>query len=172
MPAKEPKAATTRRQLRTIRQVLGRLQTKCKERYDAEEETNFFSIVVDEGDPLAEAHLVHYPGLVAIYGVFAIKPAKRHRAELLAFANAFNAALHQGTAVVRSDGRLVYRAAVSYRKVKDLDPGYVAGLIADLFSVIDLIDLPLILVAKGKTARAAIKATWDGSEEARFALPS
>ncbi|GMV18511.1 MAG: hypothetical protein AMXMBFR56_67350 [Polyangiaceae bacterium] len=168
MPAKGPKAASTRRQLATVRNVLGRLGLKFEEKYDPEAETNYFAVDLRGPDVLAEVHLVHEPGLVALYGVFGVKAPRTRRAELLAFANLFNAAFHQGTLTVRKDGRLVYRAACSYRKVKDLDQGYVASLFADMLDVVDLIDLPLILVAKGKTAAAAIKATWTGYTEQPF----
>jgi hypothetical protein len=50
----------------------------------------------------------------------------------------------------------VYRVSVDYSRVKNLEGGYVAGLVADVIDKLPVLDLPLILIAKGATADAAI----------------
>jgi hypothetical protein len=167
MLAKEPRLASTRRQLRTIRKVLKRLAIAYRERYDAADDKSFFVLARGGDDGLESAHLVHGPGLLDIYGRFGIRAPKR-QTELLRFANIFNGVNRQGCLFATPDAAVVYRDSVCYSRVKDLEPGYVAGLIAGLIDMIPVIDLPLIQIAKGKTADAAVKEIWVSATPAPF----
>jgi hypothetical protein len=165
---KEPALASTRRQLRTIRKVLKKLKIDHRERYDAKDDTSFFQISQGGDDRLESAHLVHGPGLLDVYGRFGVRAPNRE-SELLRFANIFNALNRQGCLFSEAGGTIVYRDSVCYSRVKDLEPGYVAGLIAGLIDMIKTIDLPLIEIANGKTAAAALDKLWASTAPARYA---
>ncbi|HXU04812.1 MAG TPA: hypothetical protein VN903_27805 [Polyangia bacterium] len=164
---KEPPLASTRRQLRTIRKVLKQLKLEHRERYDAKDDISFFEISRATDDGLESAHLVHGPGLLAVYARFGVRAPKRE-SELLRFANIFNALNRQGCLFAEGDGTIVYRDSVCYSRVKDLEPGYVAGLIEGLIDIIKVVDLPLILIAKGKSAAEAVNELWVSATPARY----
>jgi hypothetical protein len=162
----QPKEASTRRQLATIRKVLDEIQLTYEERYDAKAGTSSFDI---DADPkLDSVKMIHSPGLLALYGVFGVKPKEARLRQVEHFATLFNRVNESGCVFVRENGQVAYRASVNYSRVKDLEAGYVAGLVGDLMDAMDAIDLPLILIAKGKSAQAAVEQVWTRTKERRL----
>lgn len=168
MPAaKEPKHASTRKQLRTIRKVLDKLKIEYRERYDQEDDYSFFDIGARNAGRVESCHLVHGPGLLSLHGRFGVR-APAQVARLTQFANIFNRVNRQGCLLVEEQGVIVYRDSVCYSRVKDLEPGYVAGLVAGFIDMIEVIDVPLISIAKGKSAEAAVNDVWVSAAPARY----
>lgn len=159
----QPKEASTRRQLVTIRKFLKRVKISFKERYAPKEDTSYFTL---EGPSELESFsLVHQPGCLTMYSVFGVKAPKKQHGELEHFATVFNRAVHDGTLVVMENGSLVHRLSVCYRKVENLGEKYIASMLATMIESMEIIDLPLIQIAKGLTAKAAIASTWDKVEQ-------
>jgi hypothetical protein len=168
MPRKlaQPKEAATRRQLATIRKVLDQIELTYEEHYDAKAGTSSFDI---DADPrLDSVKMIHSPGLLALYGVFGVQPKEARLRQVEHFATIFNRVNDSGCVFVRENGQVAYRASVNYRMVENLEAGYVAGLVGDLMDVMDAIDLPLILIAQGKSAQAAVEQVWTRTNEHRL----
>lgn len=168
MAVKEPKEASTRRQLRTIRRFLRKLKLSFRERYLAKTDESYFTIRSDSADVVTSMHLVHQPGLLTIYAVFGVKAGVKRMRELLQLARIFNECHRDGCLLVEADGSVVYRGSIDYRSVKDLDEKYIASLLQTVFDVMDTIDVPLILITKGKTAAAALDEVWQSTKPAKF----
>lgn len=152
-----PKEASTRRQLETIRKALRALKLGFEEAWDATTQVSFFTI--DTGvSELETLCLQHEPGVLVALAEFGVHPAEARRREVERLAARLNASWYHGCALVLRGRpvRIVYRASVDYSRVKNLEAGYVAGLVANVIDAIPVVDLPLILVAKGKSADEAI----------------
>jgi hypothetical protein len=170
--AKQPVGPTdpgTRRQLETIRTVFGKLDFEYEEHYDGKSDTSFFHIDTGVGE-LEDVRVLHQPGLLSVHARFGVLPKAEHRRELERFAARLNACLLHGCIVVTAEPRLQYRTSVSYAHVADLEEGYVAGLVSDVIDMIETIDLPLILIAQGNPADAAIEKVLE-LEEATILPP-
>lgn len=171
--AKQPAGPTdpvTRRQLETIRNVFAKLDFDYEECFDGKSETSFFHIDTGVGE-LEDVRVLHQPGLLSVHARFGVRPKEEHRRELERFAARLNACLLHGCVVVTSEPRLQYRTSVSYAHVADLEEGYVAGLVSDVIDMIETIDLPLILIAQGNPADAAIEKVLE-LEEATILPPA
>ena len=165
-----PSDATTRRQLETIRSVFGKLDFDYEEHYDAKSDTSFFHIDTGVGE-LEDVRVLHQPGLLSVHARFGVRPQEEHRRELERFAARLNACLLHGCVVVTGEPRLQYRTSVSYAHVAELEEGYVAGLVSDVIDMIETLDLPLILIAQGNPADAAIEKVLE-LEEATILPPT
>lgn len=155
-PVKGPKEPLTQRQLATIRDVFSGLELSFTEDYDAHTGTSYFTIDTGVGE-LEDIRVVHIPGVLTLYARFGVRPKEEHRRELERFASQMNAGMHHGCVVLHgSPPQVSFRASVDYASVTDLDRGYVGRLVGDAVSMIQAIDLPLILIAQGKPADAAI----------------
>lgn len=171
--AKQPAGPTdpvTRRQLETIRNVFAKLDFDYEEHFDGKSETSFFHIDTGVGE-LEDVRVLHQPGLLSVHARFGVRPKEEHRRELERFAARLNACLLHGCVVVTSEPCLQYRTSVSYAHVTDLEEGYVAGLVSDVIDMIETIDLPLILIAQGNPADAAIEKVLE-LEEATILPPA
>jgi hypothetical protein len=145
-------------QLRTIRKVFSDLRFVFTERDDPETKTTFFTIDTDgETDAI---YVVHEPGLLTLYASFAVRPEKKQRKELERFASRLNAGIHDGCVVIRENA-ILYRVSINYRMVKNLHSEYIASAIDRLTDMIEPIDVPLILIAKGSSADEAIEKVLD-----------
>jgi hypothetical protein len=164
-----PTNPATRRQLETIRAVFTKLAFDYEEHHDAPSETSFFHIDTGVGE-LEDVRVVHQPGVVSVLARFGVLPKAEHRRELERFAARLNAYLLHGCVVVTAEPRLCYRVSVSHAHVGELDEGYVAGLIGDVIDMVETIDLPLILIAQGNPADAAIEKVLE-LEEATILPP-
>ncbi len=143
------------KQLDTVRGVLRALGLRAEETSDASTQTTFFAI--DTGvSELDGIQLLHRPGLVAAYALFGVRPPAARMKEVEKLTLLWNAATHTSTLIVRETGQVALRASVDYSRVKDLEGGYVAGLVSELVELVPAVDMPLILIAKGKTAKAAV----------------
>lgn len=160
----------TRRQLETIRNVFAKLDFDYEEHFDGKSETSFFHIDTGVGE-LEDVRVLHQPGLLSVHARFGVRPKEEHRRELERFAARVNACLLHGCVVVTREPRLQYRTSVSYAHVADLEDGYVAGLVSDVIDMIETIDLPLILIAQGNPADAAIEKVLE-LEEATILPPA
>jgi hypothetical protein len=171
--AKQPVGPTdpaTRRQLETIRNVFARLELDYEEQFDPKSDTSFFHIDTGVGE-LEDVRVVHQPGLLSVHARFGVLPKAEHRRELERFAARLNACLLHGCVVVTAEPRLQFRTSVSYAHVTDLEEGHVAGLVSDVIDMIETIDLPLILIAQGNPADAAIEKVLE-LEEATVVPPA
>lgn len=171
--AKQPVGPTdpvTRRQLETIRNVFAKLDFEYEEHFDGKSDTSFFHIDTGVGE-LEDVRVLHQPGLLSVHARFGVLPKEEHRRELERFAARLNACLLHGCVVVTSEPRLCYRTSVSYAHVADLEEGYVAGLVSDVIDMIETIDLPLILIAQGNPADAAVEKVLE-LEEATILPPA
>jgi hypothetical protein len=170
-PTRPPKPPTgpadpiTRRQLETIRSVFTKLDFDFEEHFDPKSDTSFFHIDTGVGE-LEDVRVLHQPGLLSVHARFGVLPKQEHRRELERFAARLNACLLHGCVVVTAEPRLHYRTSVSYAHVADLEEGYVAGLVGDVIDMIETIDLPLILIAQGNPADAAIEKVLELEEAA------
>lgn len=169
-PAVGPAEPATRRQLETIRDVFTKLEFDYEEHYDAKSDTSFFHIDTGVGE-LEDVRVVHQPGLLSVHARFGVRPKPEHRRELERFAARLNAGLVHGCVVVTDEPRLHYRTSMSYALVTDLEEGYVAGLVGDVVDMVETIDLPLILIAQGNPADAAIEKVLE-LEEATILPPT
>jgi hypothetical protein len=169
-PPVGPADPTTRRQLDTIRNVFDKLDFEYEESYDAKSDTSFFHVDTGVGE-LEDVRIVHQPGLLSVHARFGVLPKPEHRRELERFAARLNACLLHGCVVVTAEPRIQFRTSVSYTHVTDLEDGYVAGLIGDVIDMIETIDLPLILIAQGNPADAAIEKVLE-LEEASVLPPA
>jgi len=165
-----PTNPVTRRQLDTIRSVFADLDFDDQEHFDARSDTSFFHIDTGVGE-LEDVRVVHRPGLLSVHARFGVAPKEAHRRELEHFAARLNACLLHGCVVVSDEPRLRYRTSLNDARVADLEKGYVAGLIADVLGMIEAVDLPLILIAKGESADAAIEKVLE-VEEAMILPPA
>jgi hypothetical protein len=165
-----PTDATTRRQLETIRSVFDKLDFEYEEHYDAKSDTSFFHIDTGVGE-LEDVRVLHQPGLLSVHARFGVRPRPEHCHELERFAARVNACLLHGCVVITGEPRLQYRTSVSYAHVAELEEGYVAGLVSDVIDMIETIDLPLILIAQGNPADAAIEKVLE-LEEATLLPPA
>jgi len=165
-----PVEPATRRQLETIRSVFDKLQFDYEEHYDPKSDTSFFTIDTGVGE-LEDVRVLHQPGLLSVHARFGVRPRPEHRRELERFAARVNAALLHGCVVVTDEPRLHYRTSMSYALVTDLEEGYVAGLVGDVVDMVETIDLPLILIAQGNPADAAIEKVLE-LEEATILPPA
>lgn len=153
---------TTSRSLQTIRTVFKKLGFRFTER-KGEAATTFFAIEAD--GELEAVHAVYEPGTLAMYFVLGVKPARKRETELLRFAGRFNNMTHSGCVVVRDEGKkaktlsVALRGTLEHRKVQDVEEGYVASVVAEMMDLVEAVNLPLILIAKGATADAAIAKT-------------
>ncbi|MDB4884039.1 MAG: hypothetical protein JWL95_2805 [Gemmatimonadetes bacterium] len=173
MPITEPSHPATQRQLATIRKLWKQLDLDVEETFDPAYDMSFFAIDTEVSE-LQSLHFVHVPGLLSGHAVFGVRPAEKHRREVERFAQLFNAGTHEGTVVVRSGApcTVMYRASINYSKVKNLDIKYVAGLFDHIIDAIPEVDLPLILIAQGKSAAAAIAQVLELPADAPIALPA
>jgi hypothetical protein len=165
-----PSDPTIRRQLETIRSVFRKLDFDYEEHFDGKSDTSFFRIDTGVGE-LEDVRVLHQPGLLSVHARFGVLPKAEHRRELERFAARLNACLLHGCVVVTAEPRLQYRTSVSYAHVAELEEGYVAGLVSDVIDVIETIDLPLILIAQGNPADAAIEKVLE-IEEATILPPA
>lgn len=169
-PPVGPADPVTRRQLETIRNVFDKLDFEYEEHYDAKSDTSCFHIDTGVGE-LEDVRVVHQPGLLSMHARFGVRPEPKHRRELERFAARLNACLLHGCVVVTAEPRVHFRTSVSYAQVTDLEEGYVAGLVGDVIDMIETIDLPLILIAQGNPADAAIEKVLE-LEEASVLPPA
>lgn len=167
---RQPREASTRRQLATIRNTLKKVKLPFSERYEPGDGTSYFALDLGGPSEMSELLMVHQPGCLSMHAVFGVRVPKKNRAELERFATIFNRTVYEGCLVVQENGDLVHRVALNYRRVKDLDGAYVSSLLGTIMERIELIDLPLILIAKGATARGALKKVWESSDEQRLRL--
>ncbi len=169
--ASGPKEASIRRQLKTIRSVFASLGLEFTERYDGASRKSHFSIDTGVGE-LEDIQVIHVPGVLTLYARFGVRPEERHRRELERFASRMNSALHHGCVVLHGTPPGVsFRASVDYSSVKDLERGYVGRLLGDAISMIETIDLPLVLIAQGKRADEAIAQVLELPEVALLPRP-
>jgi hypothetical protein len=158
-------AFSTAKSLANVRSVFRKAQWNFTEQKDGD--THYFDVQAD--GEIESVQGVYQPGCLTLYLVFGVHPAQKRRAELLDFANRMNQFAHSGCVVVRDDGAkgkkltVLYRTSVDHRKIEDLDERYVASLIADLMDMVQTIDVPLVLIAKGTKAKTAILRTLDAA---------
>ncbi|HEY8076388.1 MAG TPA: hypothetical protein VIF62_19820 [Labilithrix sp.] len=141
--------------LANVRSVLRALKLKSEETSDPATQTTFFAI--DTGvSELDGIQILHRPGLVAAYALFGVRPPASRAKEVEKLTLLWNRSTHTSTLTLRETGQVALRVAVDYSRVKELEGGYVAGLISEIVELVPAVDMPLILISKGKTAAAAV----------------
>lgn len=153
-----PTEVTTRRQLATIRKAFALLEVSADEVWDPKTETSFF--IIDTGlSELETLCFQHSPGVLVAVAELGVHPAEARRAEVERFAARFNASSPTACAMVLSGSpvRLAFRVSVDSSRVQNLEAGYVTALMAQVIDLTPVMDLPLIEIARGSTAKRAVE---------------
>jgi hypothetical protein len=130
------------------------------ETYDPEWEESWFDVAIRGVSELSAISIAVQVGLVTVYATFGVRLPER-RAELEVLADLFNRAMRSGTLFVLDDGRVVHRAAVDCSLVDAIDGRYVKALVAHLLDIVPVVDLPLVEIGHGATARDAVNRIWN-----------